>query len=86
MDLKPPHSATDAQVGKDARQEMARTMRINQLKEQVAQSAYVVDANVVAEALLRHNDVRRSLAGVLGLSPLGARIQPAGAPLKHLGT
>ena len=84
MDLKQPRPATDAHVGKDARQEMARTMRINQLKEEVAQSAYVVDAHIVAEALLRHTDVRRSMMSVLGISPQGAHIPSLGAPLKHL--
>lgn len=86
MDLKPASSATDAHAGKDARQEMARTMRINQLKEEVAQSAYVVDAHIVAEALLRHTDVRRSLVSVLGFSPRGAHSPSLGAPLKHLGS
>jgi hypothetical protein len=86
MDLKHTGFGSDAQPGKDAGTSMARHMRINQLKEQVQRSDYVVDPHVVAEALLRHTDVRRSLAAALGLSPLGARIPSPGGALKHPGS
>ena len=65
---------------------MARDMRIIELREQVQRSDYVVDPHVVAEALLRHTDVRRSLAGALGLSPRSVRTLSAAARLKHPGT
>jgi hypothetical protein len=86
MNLKHTGSQTDAEAGKDADDGMARRMRINQLKAQVERSDYVVDPHVVAEALLRHTDVRRSLAGALGLTPRGARIPSPHAVLKHPGS
>lgn len=38
---------------------IARSMRVKQLKTRVEQSAYVVDPDLVAEAMLRHFDARR---------------------------
>ena len=85
-DLKHTGSRTDALAGKDAEEDMARRMRITQLKAQVERSDYVVDPHVVAEALLRHTDARRSLAGALGLIPRGARIPSPHGALKHPGS
>jgi anti-sigma-28 factor FlgM len=38
-----------------------RAMHINQLKERIERSAYTVDADAVAEALLRRPSARRSI-------------------------
>ena len=38
-----------------------RAMHINQLKERIERSAYTVDADAVAEALLRRPSVRRTI-------------------------
>ena len=65
---------------------MARQMRITELKALVQRSDYVVDPHVVAEALLRHTDARRSLAGAIGITPRGARTPSARGALKHPGS
>jgi hypothetical protein len=52
-----------------------RAMHINSLKERIERSAYTVDADAVAEALLRRPSVRRTI--LPGVSRPGARIQRA---------
>jgi hypothetical protein len=49
-----------------------RAMHINQLKDRVARSAYTIDADAVAEALLSRPAARRSLLPG-GVSRPGAR-------------
>ena len=78
MSLKHTSSRTDGKGGKDAAEEMARQMRINELKALVQRSDYVVDPHRVAEALLR--------AGGLTLTPLGARTPSPRGALKHPGS
>jgi hypothetical protein len=48
---------------KDARQGMAHEMRITELKDRVAREDYVVDPQVVAEALLSRTGILLCLAG-----------------------
>ena len=84
-DLKRTPPSTDAEAGKDAENGMPRAMRINELKDRVAQSAYVVDADAVAAALLRHSHARQSLLGCLGFTPRGAQSPSAGSPRRHPG-
>lgn len=48
-----------------------RAMHINSLKERIGRSAYTVDADAVAEALLRRPAARRSI--LPGVTPRGAR-------------
>jgi len=50
-------------------------MYINQLKERIERSAYTVDADAVAEALLRRPAARRSI--LPAVSRPGARSQRA---------
>jgi hypothetical protein len=52
-----------------------RAMHINSLKERIERSAYTVDADAVAEALLRRPAARRTI--LPGLSRPGARTQRA---------
>jgi anti-sigma-28 factor FlgM len=52
-----------------------RAMHINSLKERIERSAYTVDADAVAEALLRRPVARRTI--LPGVTRPGARIQPA---------
>ena len=52
-----------------------RAMHINQLKERIERSAYTVDADAVAEALLRRPAARRSI--LPAVTRPGARIQRA---------
>jgi len=52
-----------------------RAMYINQLKERIERSAYTVDADAVAEALLRRPAARRSI--LPAVSRPGARSQRA---------
>jgi hypothetical protein len=52
-----------------------RAMHINQLKERIERSAYTVDADAVAEALLRRPGARRSI--VPAVSRPGARTRSA---------
>jgi hypothetical protein len=53
-------------------------MHLKELKERVEHDAYVVDAHLVAEALLRRAAERR--AGVPAVSRRGARDRAAAAP------
>jgi anti-sigma-28 factor FlgM len=48
-----------------------RAMHINSLKARIERSAYTVDADAVAEALLRRPAARRSI--LPGVTPPGAR-------------
>jgi hypothetical protein len=48
-----------------------RAMHINSLKERIERSAYTVDADAVAEALLRRPTARRTI--LPGVSRPGAR-------------
>jgi hypothetical protein len=50
-----------------------RAMHISQLKDRVARSAYTVDADAVAEALLRRPAARRSILPAGAVSRPGAR-------------
>jgi anti-sigma-28 factor FlgM len=52
-----------------------RAMHINQLKERIERSAYTVDADAVAEALLRRPAARRTI--LPAVSRPGARSQRA---------
>ena len=52
-----------------------RAMHINQLKERIERSAYTVDADAVAEALLRRPVARRTI--LPAVSRPGARTQRA---------
>jgi Anti-sigma-28 factor, FlgM len=52
-----------------------RAMHINSLKERIERSAYTVDADAVAEALLRRPFARRTI--LPGVSRPGARTQRA---------
>ena len=52
-----------------------RAMHINSLKERIERSAYTVDADAVAEALLRRPSARRTI--LPGVTRPGARIQRA---------
>ena len=52
-----------------------RAMHINQLKERIERSAYTVDADAVAEALLRRPSARRSI--LPGVTRPGARTHRA---------
>jgi hypothetical protein len=52
-----------------------RAMHINQLKERIERSAYTVDADAVAEALLRRSSARRSI--LPAVSRPGARTRRA---------
>jgi hypothetical protein len=52
-----------------------RAMHINQLKERIERSAYTVDADAVAEALLRRPAARRTI--LPAVSRPGARTQRA---------
>jgi Anti-sigma-28 factor, FlgM len=52
-----------------------RAMHINSLKERIERSAYTVDADAVAEALLRRPSARRTI--LPAVSRPGARIQRA---------
>ena len=52
-----------------------RAMHINQLKERIERSAYTVDADAVAEALLRRPSARRSI--LPAVSRPGARNRSA---------
>ena len=52
-----------------------RAMHINSLKERIERSAYTVDADAVAEALLRRPSARRTILPAISRS--GARIQRA---------
>jgi Anti-sigma-28 factor, FlgM len=52
-----------------------RAMHINQLKERIERSAYTVDADAVAEALLRRPSVRRTI--LPAVSRAGARSRRA---------
>jgi hypothetical protein len=52
-----------------------RAMHINQLKERIERSAYTVDADAVAEALLRRPAARRTI--LPAVSPAGARSRRA---------
>jgi hypothetical protein len=52
-----------------------RAMHINQLKERIERSAYTVDADAVAEALLRRPAARRSI--LPAVSRPGARTRRA---------
>ena len=52
-----------------------RAMHINQLKERIERSAYTVDADAVAEALLRRPSARRTI--LPAVSRAGARSRRA---------
>jgi hypothetical protein len=52
-----------------------RAMHINSLKERIERSAYTVDADAVAEALLRRPSARRTI--LPGVTRPGARIPRA---------
>src|SRR3712207_1726089 len=66
-----PHPPTDPSL---------RAMHINQIKQRVERSAYTVDAEAVAEALLRHAGPRRIIVPAPGVSRPGAHSRPeAGA-------
>ena len=52
-----------------------RAMHINQLKERIERSAYTVDADAVAEALLRRPFARHTI--LPGVTRPGARTQRA---------
>jgi hypothetical protein len=52
-----------------------RAMHINQLKERIERSAYTVDADAVAEAMLRRPAARRSI--LPGVSRSDARTRRA---------
>jgi hypothetical protein len=52
-----------------------RAMHINQLKERIERSAYTVDADAVAEALLRRPAARRTI--LPAVTRPGARTQRA---------
>jgi Anti-sigma-28 factor, FlgM len=52
-----------------------RAMHINQLKERIERSAYTVDADAVAEALLRRPAARRTI--LPAVSRAGARSRRA---------
>ena len=52
-----------------------RAMHINSLKERIERSAYTVDADAVAEALLRRPSARRSILPAVSRS--GARTRRA---------
>ena len=54
-----------------------RAMHINQLKDRVARSAYTVDADAVAEALLSRPAARRSILPAAAVSRPGARSRRA---------
>ena len=78
MTLKRTNSRTDGEGVSSAQQDMARQMRINELKALVQRADYVVDPHLVAEALLR--------AGGLRLSPAGAHTPSLHGVLKHRGS
>jgi hypothetical protein len=63
--MDPMNGHRDGAVGARARTTMndpsMRAMHINQLKERIERSAYTVDADAVAEALLRRPSARRSI-------------------------
>jgi hypothetical protein len=71
------HGHDDGAVGARARTPLndpsMRAMHINQLKDRVARSAYTVDAEAVAVALLSRPTARRSILPAGGVSRPGAR-------------
>jgi hypothetical protein len=52
---------------------LARKMKLESLKERIARSDYAVDADAVAEALIRRVDVTRVLAPPREFTRRGAR-------------
>jgi hypothetical protein len=56
-----------------------RSMHITAIKQRIARSAYTVDADAVAEALLRHPGTRRAIVPTPAVSRPGARIRRDGA-------
>jgi hypothetical protein len=54
-----------------------RAMHINSLKDRVARSAYTVDVDAVAEALLSRPSARRTILPSGGVSRPGARSRRA---------
>lgn len=59
-----------ADTGRDP---LARKMKLDSLKDRIAREDYAVDADAVAEALIRRVDVARVLAPMSPLSRRGAR-------------
>jgi hypothetical protein len=53
-----------------------RAMQINELKQRIERSAYTVDVNAVAEALLRRPDARRTIMAAMQVSRPGAHTPP----------
>ena len=52
---------------------LARKMKLDSLKERIAREDYAVDADAVAEALIRRVDVARALSPLPSLSRRGVR-------------
>jgi hypothetical protein len=79
--MDPMNEHRDGAVGARARTPMndpsMRAMHINQLKDRVARSAYTVDADAVAAALLSRPGARRSILPGPGVSRPGARSRRA---------
>jgi hypothetical protein len=59
---------------------LARKMKLESLKQRIARADYAVDADAVAEALIRRVDVARALAPQMSLSRRGARSRGPLAP------
>ena len=57
-----------------------RAMHINQLKERIERSAYTVDADAVAEALLRRPSARRSILSAVSRRDARTRRANGSAP------
>ena len=79
--MDPMNGHRDGAVGARARTTMndpsMRAMHINQLKDRVARSAYTVDADAVAQALLSRPGARRSILPGAAVSRPGARSRRA---------
>ena len=56
-----------------------RAMHISDIKQRIERSAYTIDAEAVAVALLRHPGTRRAIAPTPAVSRGGARIRRDGA-------
>jgi hypothetical protein len=59
---------------------LARTMKLESLKERIARAEYAVDPDAVAEALMRRIDVVRVLTPAPALSRRGAHSHGSRAP------
>jgi hypothetical protein len=79
--MDPMNGHRDGAVGARARTPMndpsMRAMHINQLKDRVSRSAYTVDADAVAEALLSRPAARRSILPAGPVSRRDARSRRA---------